>query len=511
MKKLLMMIGAAAMLPLGVLASASEPPSTLVDLTTNGSNPSGSVDDSSSDIYVSGYTATKAFDGIRVVEADRNSRWLPRPTGDMWFIYAFNVPTVVDSIRIYLPISVSTDLKQAARAPKDWTFQGSNDKSTWADLDTQTNETGWTKGQSRYYKFSNTTAYKYYKFNCTANNGNSDCMQVDEIEFYCVGTGNSKWTGAGTTDLLSDVANWDGMMPGCEYDAYINITGSTPAVVPGGLTVYKSLSVANSKESNAKLVQTNGSVKASGNLYVGNLSNSYGEYTMTGGACSFNQIFIGYDSGGSGLYKMTGGTCAVTYSSSGSTPAMSVGRYGTGTLEISGAGTVLTAKTVRVGFTNSGKKGTGTLVVTNGGEIATTQLYAGAGASATNQATVTFNGGKLTATAANAAFLKDFSNIQLETGGLTIDTQGYALGINNCTFNVTGNGKITVVGGGTVTFTNVKVNMSAKPSGAYVFAETDGTFSGVPTLDGIKGVKIELSNDLKRVVVTSKGFIIAVF
>jgi len=96
-------------------------------------------------------------------------------------------------------------------------------------------------------------------------------------------------------------------------------------------------------------------------------------------------------------------------------------------------------------------------------------------------------------------------------GGLTINTQGKNLGINNCTFNVTGNGKITVVGGGTVTFTNVTLNLPAKPSGAYVFAETDGTFSGLPNLSGIKGCKISLSDDCKRVMVSPRGLIISIF
>lgn len=50
LRKLLITIGTAAMLPLGVLAAASTPPSTLVDLTTNGW---GSVPDS-------GYSATYA-------------------------------------------------------------------------------------------------------------------------------------------------------------------------------------------------------------------------------------------------------------------------------------------------------------------------------------------------------------------------------------------------------------------------------------------------------------------
>ena len=586
-----MMIGAAAvavgaLLPFDVLAAASTPPSTLVDLTTNGSNPSGSVassSDYSSTYNANQYNGTKAFDGVENKKSE--NRWLAAKAANMWVIYTFKAATVVDAIRIYLP-NYDTD---AARAPKNWTFLGSNDKSTWNDVlydtSTQGADTDWTKGGSRYYKFANTTAYKYYKFNCTANNGDANCMQVLEIEFYCIGGAESTWAGSGTTDLLSDVENWGGTsMPGSEYGAYIDDTGSIPAVVPGGLTVYKNLRVGNGSGKSAKVVQTNGTVRLLNGVTIGR-EGGVGEYSISGGefvststttyigarsgkgtgvldisgtadvkfkdvrmfqevgagstarinvsengTLSFTEMNMGhtsanatgivYQTGGTvsgstylrigyasnvvGVYEMTGGTCAIG-------EQVTVGRYGKGMLAVSGAGTVLTTKTVRVGLTESGNKGTGTLVVTNGGEIATTQVYAGAGASATNQATVTFNGGKLTATAANDAFLKDFSNIQLEAGGLTIDTQGYALGISNCTFNVTGNGKITVVGGGTVTFANVMVCLPVKPSSAYVFAETDGTFSGLPNLGGVKGCKVALSDDLKRVTVSPRGLIISFF
>ena len=577
------MIGAAAV-AVGAFAAASTPPSTLVDLTTTDSDASGSVSSGDySATFTGSYYGTKAFDGT---SSHENSRWLPKKADNMWVIYTFNTATVVDSIRILLP---DADYSTASRAPKDWTFLGSNDKSAWNDVlydtSTQGADTGWTKGESRYYKFTNTTAYKYYKFNCTANNGATDCMQIQEMEFYCVGTANCTWSGGGETDLMSDVDNWGGTsMPGSGYEAYIDKTNATPAVVPGGLTVYKYLRVGNAGGNSAKVVQTNGTLNILSGGAIGR-SGSAGEYSIsggkfimsgdnlfmsavsgkdvsvldisgsgeveakkitmfyqasagstatikisgngkltltdalvmgdasvaatgmvyqTGGTCSVDKdVTIGYAANVSGLFEMTGGTCAVS--------GMNVGRYGTGTLEVTGEGTVLTTKTMRVGFTKGSNRGTGTLVVTNGGEIATTQLYAGAGASATNQATVVFDGAKLTATAANAEFLKNFPNIQLGDGGLTIDTQGHNLGINNCTFNVTGNGKITVVGGGTVTFTNVTVYMAEKPQGAYVFAETDGTFSGLPNLGGIKGCKISLSSDYKRVMVSPKGFIITVF
>ena len=124
-----MMIATAAMLPLGVLAAASTPPSTLVDLTTNGSNPSGSVNDYSSTYNTGKYNGTKAFDGVGNTADD--SRWLAAKAASMWVIYTFKVPTVVDSILIKLP---GGGYSASVRAPQDWKFQGSNDKSTWDDL-----------------------------------------------------------------------------------------------------------------------------------------------------------------------------------------------------------------------------------------------------------------------------------------------------------------------------------------------------------------------------------------
>ena len=153
--------------------------------------------------------------------------------------------------------------------------------------------------------------------------------------------------------------------------------------------------------------------------------------------------------------------------------------------------------------------GRGTVKLSEGGTITTLSIIQEPNKGRAEL--VEFDGGTVKATQNNASFLKDLSNIQLKAGGLTINTQGKNLGINNCTFNVTGNGKITVVGGGTVTFTNVTLNMPAMPSGAYVFAETDGTFSGLPNLAGTNGCKIFLSDDCKRVIVSPRGIIISFF
>lgn len=61
-----------------------------------------------------------------------------------------------------------------SRTPKTWTLEGSNDDAAWTTLDTQTNFTTWVSATERTsFSTSNTTAYKFYRWTFTANNGNT--------------------------------------------------------------------------------------------------------------------------------------------------------------------------------------------------------------------------------------------------------------------------------------------------------------------------------------------------
>ncbi len=151
----------------------------LTDLTTSSS---GSVS-SSSGTHAT-YPATKAFDGNK---SDTNGRWLSTKGDNMYLVYHFNAATAVNAIRIWSGLSNAGGASEQARAPKAWTFSGSNDGTNWTLLDTQTSETGWSG--ARYYQFVNNAAYEYYKYNCTELNGGTDYLQIWEIEFYYVNLG----------------------------------------------------------------------------------------------------------------------------------------------------------------------------------------------------------------------------------------------------------------------------------------------------------------------------------
>ncbi len=68
------------------------------------------------------------------------------------------------------------------RAPKDWTFQGSNDNSAWTTIDTVTGQTAWGSGESRVFTpAANTVGYRYFRINVSANNGDA-LLQLGELQ-----------------------------------------------------------------------------------------------------------------------------------------------------------------------------------------------------------------------------------------------------------------------------------------------------------------------------------------
>ena len=249
-------------------------------------------------------------------------------------------------------------------------------------------------------------------------------------------------------------------------------------------------------------------------LRVGN--NGAGTFDQSGGAVNVNSyLFIGTESkSATGTYTMTGGTLKVP------NQPVSVGRYGTGTLDISGTAVVTASKGVRVGFTNGSNAGTGTLVVTNGGTVATSSIYGGGSTDA--QATVLFDGATVRATAAGN-IVKDIANVTIDEGGLTIDTTSgnYALAIADSTLAVTPGAtpSITLAGGGTLDVSTATIGLASTPaSGTSSFdvaVAADGaaaTFTGTPALaSGVTGWKLIVADNGKRIRAVRKGVTVIVY
>jgi hypothetical protein len=70
------------------------------------------------------------------------------------------------------------------RDPKDWQFQASNDGTNWTTLDTKSGQAFTLRMQMKTYDLANTTAYRFYRFNVTANNGHADILHIGDIGLW---------------------------------------------------------------------------------------------------------------------------------------------------------------------------------------------------------------------------------------------------------------------------------------------------------------------------------------
>jgi hypothetical protein len=115
--------------------------------------------------------AYKAFDrNYETIESAWTSASL-----SAWLRYDFPQAQIVNQYVIY-PQSTAT-----TRAPKNWTFEGSNDGMKWDVLDTRNDISEWTNNNSKSFSFSNSKAYTMYRINIISNNG-GNYLSLSELE-----------------------------------------------------------------------------------------------------------------------------------------------------------------------------------------------------------------------------------------------------------------------------------------------------------------------------------------
>jgi hypothetical protein len=120
--------------------------------------------------------AAQAFDG------NNNTKWLAfAPTGYLQYQFGGTTAHTVTEYRL-------TSANDApARDPKNWTLQGSNDGSGWANLDSRGNQAFANRLQTNTYAVATTGSYRYYRLNVTANNGSTEAggggiIQLAELQ-----------------------------------------------------------------------------------------------------------------------------------------------------------------------------------------------------------------------------------------------------------------------------------------------------------------------------------------
>lgn len=133
---------------------------------TNNTTPSPNVTSASSAGV--GEEAYHAFDKDSVTGA-----WITASGTTGWIKYDFG-STIWAATGYSL-----TDNGFPTRMPSSFTFQGSNDDSSWTTLDTRTSQS-FSSSETKNYTFSNGVKYRYYKLDVTVNGGGTN-LQIAEM------------------------------------------------------------------------------------------------------------------------------------------------------------------------------------------------------------------------------------------------------------------------------------------------------------------------------------------
>lgn len=172
------------------------PDTSAIPVMTSNTAPSGVA--SASTVGVT--AAWNAFDGIKAFVTGNPAIWTWQSTAiPAWIQYQFPAAKIITGYKIW---SYST-----GHAPKDFIFQGSNDGTTWTDLDTHTS-IPWYTNEAKLFLFTNTTAYLYYRLYISAL---SDASFVDailaELEMFEAATVEECATASATSEISQSDAN----------------------------------------------------------------------------------------------------------------------------------------------------------------------------------------------------------------------------------------------------------------------------------------------------------------
>lgn len=154
-----------------IMGLVSVTPTDAIPTMTSYTSAGGTV--SADSEYSSGdYAAWRAVD-------DSNSSYVSWISNEgmafpHWLQYRFTSGKIVTSYTVTSRNYTNT------YAPAAWTLRGSNNGSTWTDLNTQSGQT-FSQNEKKTYTFSNTNSYTYYRLYMTAGT-NSIYVAVGEFE-----------------------------------------------------------------------------------------------------------------------------------------------------------------------------------------------------------------------------------------------------------------------------------------------------------------------------------------
>ena len=125
-------------------------------------------------------------------------QWVGVGGGVDWLSIYFGVVHPIDHF------TVAGDANYPLRMPKDFTFEGSNDGSSWTVIATFVDQTGWGTAEVRSFS-AISRGYLGYRWNITANNGDATHTVLRDIRMYTApGQALAPFTGGATGDFYVD-------------------------------------------------------------------------------------------------------------------------------------------------------------------------------------------------------------------------------------------------------------------------------------------------------------------
>lgn len=94
-----------------------------------------------------------------------------------WVKYEFDLPIVISKYVLQVTGIING-------APTQWTFEGSNDDTSWTVLDTKTGISDWTSGMTKEFEFQNNVNYKFYRLNVVTTKDGSERIQLAEVDMF---------------------------------------------------------------------------------------------------------------------------------------------------------------------------------------------------------------------------------------------------------------------------------------------------------------------------------------
>jgi hypothetical protein len=94
-----------------------------------------------------------------------------------WIKQVFSVTKEVSSYVLAATATIS-------QAPKTWKLQGSNDGSSWTDVDTKTNQSAWNARESREYALAAGYTFQQWRILFTAAQSDPTTVGISEFQLF---------------------------------------------------------------------------------------------------------------------------------------------------------------------------------------------------------------------------------------------------------------------------------------------------------------------------------------